>query len=186
MKLSELKSKLGLAANATEAQVNTALEAAVTLANEAVLANGGPGSGPRKKFETVPFTHLGQLASTYGHKAVAATDATEKAVSDNTKESHEAAANAHDEAAKEASTHFGGEGGKEIVDSHNKSSAWHRDQAANIKANEGTSEGAPATFLSMVNELVRSKCLSFNDAWANVKMEHPEQYQAMSRPAAVK
>ena len=37
MKLSELKSKLGLAANATEAQVNTALEAAVSKA-EAEIA----------------------------------------------------------------------------------------------------------------------------------------------------
>jgi hypothetical protein len=192
MKLSALKSKLGLAADATEAQVNTALEAAVTLANEAMLANGGPGSGPRQKGQE--FTKTPSAISAYhaGHYVDGMTG--DSGNPDENKggfdyaegaKLHADAAQRFEKAAKE---------NPDDKDYHEAKAAHHWELASKYSggkttkpaANEGTSEGAPATFLSMVNELVRSKGLSFNDAWANVKMEHPEQYQAMSRPAAVK
>ena len=198
MKLSELKTKLGLDANATEAQVNSALDAVVTLVNQACLANGGPGSGPRKKGEEFAKTPSAVSAYHAGHYVDGMTGDSgypdeNKGGFDHTEAAklHADAAQRFEKAAKENPAD---------KDFHEAKAAHHWELASKYSggkttketSNESTNEStpnpavAPTTFLSLVNQLVRSKGLSFNDAWANVKMEHPEEYQAMSRPAAVK
>jgi hypothetical protein len=274
MKLSELKSKLGLAANATEAQVTAALDAAVT------LANAGTSESVKKAWETRKAASESDAAASKASSD--AGDATTKAMGSQKSSDHQVAAelnkNAADLSQKAADANTGevkdyhttqvnrhtaladyhtgkvnpqsaaNESSKTAYDAdktgasaddkafrngdkasleaardaHSASAAAH-DNASKLHTTAGNDDEAkfhaaraenerhhatywdnaskngdkplgneapevPATtgFMTLVNELSRSKGLNFTDAWANVKMEHPEQYQAMSRPAAVK
>ena len=203
MKLSQLAVKLGLPATSTEAQIESALDAAVT------MANGGPGSGPRKsddadKARRQPgegFIRTPSAVSAY-HAGKYADEATGEGNNPNRNMGgvngddagplHADAAQRFEKAAKE---------NPDDKDYHEAKAAHHWEIAAKYgskkpsalpsaapkpAANEVAPIAAASDFMTLVNELVRSKGLGFNDAWVNVKMEHPEQYQAMSRPAAVK
>ena len=195
MKLSELKTKLGLAADATEAQVVSALDAAVTLANEAVLANAGTSEGVKKAWET-------RKGAGSEKEVTPAED--ERFVKDRNPAlpKRETPAQAGYNVVHEGkdTIHVQDKNGKKEEwaknDGHASYGLRHKGHdyefvtsspehfSTKEKANE--SKLSPAQiFISMVNELARSKGMNFNDAWANVKMEHPEKYQAML-PAKVK
>jgi len=73
---------------------------------------------------------------------------TEKAEKENTKESHLAAAKAHDDAKAEAEKMFKGEGGKEIADRHQSFSDWHNNKAKAFNS-ASASDASPAAGLQL-------------------------------------